>query len=363
MNDYRIRKTLTASMIAISLSLSACGGGTAPVSKVEETPRSVVTLAPSPEPTPTPLPYTSLFTGAALEEERLERPIAVMVNNFAAARPQSGLTEADVIWEVLAEGGITRLVAIFQSSTAITETIGPVRSNRPYLIDIADSYGAIMAHAGASQGGYAILQRQKKPYLDEISNAGAFYWRSKERKAPHNLYTNLEKLRQGRDKRGYHNDAPQVAYLFHEAGTAPTYLQAVEAKQFSFIFTLKNYRVGYEYDEATSLYKRFINDEPHTDKNNEQQLVASNLIVMNANHQTLDGEGRLEIDLTSGGKAILIQKGKAMEVEWLRAADEMIRWTKDGEEIKLLPGKTIVHIVPKRSELLEHIAGINFVKE
>src|SRR5690606_21935122 len=92
--------------------------------------------------------------------------------------------------------------------------IGPVRSNRPYFIGIADSFDAIIAHAGASNDAYAILQRQGKPYLDEITNAGSYYWRSSERKAPHNLYTNLTKLREGASKKGYNEEASIKGYSF-----------------------------------------------------------------------------------------------------------------------------------------------------
>lgn len=341
-------------LMVIMLSLTACGGGDGKQQPPEETP----TQTPSEEPTlPTQVPVTfsAPYTGLPHEVEPVNRPIAVMVNNFSAARPQSGLTNADVVWEVLAEGGITRLIAIFQSTNALTDTIGPIRSNRPYLIDVADSYKAVMSHAGASPEGYGILQKQKKPYLDEISNAGPYYWRSKDRKAPHNLYSNLEKLREGAAKRGYDNDKPQIAYTFTEAGSVASDPLAKTAEQLSFIFTLKNYKVGYQYDASTSVYKRTINGEPHIDKNNDQQLSATNLIIFETAHKTLDNEGRLSVDLTKGGKALLFQKGKVMEAEWVRASDGMLRWVKDGKELELIPGKTFIHIVPSKASLLDHI--------
>lgn len=117
-----------------------------------------------PEPTPAPVqeeqnveePSTSLYTapltGLPVDEAITRRPLAVMINNAPAARPQSGLSSADIILEVLAEGGITRFIAIFQSEGA-AETVGPVRSIRPYLIELGESYDGVLVHAGGSPGG------------------------------------------------------------------------------------------------------------------------------------------------------------------------------------------------------------------
>ncbi|MDQ0063240.1 DUF3048 domain-containing protein [Paenibacillus harenae] len=341
--------------LALVLLATACSGGNKAVegpvtSAGTDTP--VTTSIPE---TPKPLPYKASLTGIAMEKEAKARPIAVMINNFAAARPQSGLTNADVIYEVLAEGGITRLIAIFQSTEAIADTVGPVRSIRPYLIDIGESFGSVLAHAGGSTDGYAILQRQKKPYLDEISNAGGSFWRSKERKAPHNLYTSLEKLREGADQKGYKTDVTVPTYTFAEKGSSET---GVPATSIAITFMMQNYKVGYEYDAASGQYKRSIGDKPHIDMNNDQQLSASNLVVLGANHKTLDNEGRLSVDLERGGSAILFQQGKAVEADWVRAPDGMIRIVKNGTELPFVPGKTFFHIVPNKPTFAEHVTWV-----
>lgn len=357
--NNRLRASCTALLAAVMLASTACGSGEQAVNVTEnvEPEITMAPIAPTLAPTPTPLPYTAPLTGAGIEQEAKSRPIAVMINNFSAARPQSGLTGADVVWEVLAEGGITRLVAIFQSTEALTDTIGPIRSNRKYLIDIADSYGAVMAHAGGSPEAYGILQKQGKPYLDEITNAGSYYWRSKDRKAPHNLYSSLEKLREGASKRKYAEDNPVPVYRFSTDGTVSTAANAVEASDITIKFLLSDsYKVGYLYDAATGLYSRSINGEPHVDLNNNETLSASNLIVFETQHRTLDNVGRLAIDLESGGQAYLFQKGKQIEVDWVSGPDGMIRFaTPDGVEIALVPGKTYIHIVPNKEALAEHV--------
>lgn len=354
--DKRKHISAAALLMLLILLITACSGGNKGIEASEETVGSIEPSSKA-EATvePTPLPYEAPLTGLKREEAASARPIVIMINNFAAARPQSGLTNADVIWEVLAEGGITRLIAVFQSTDALADSIGPIRSIRPYLIDIADSYGAVMAHAGASNDGYDILQHQGKPYLDEISNAGSYFWRSKERKAPHNLYSSLEKLRTGAGQKKYSMEKQVPPYIFAEAGSTET---GVPAAGITISFLLKNYNVGYIYDSAAGLYKRSIGDKPHIDLNNNEQLSGTNLVVLGADHTTMDNEGRLAVDLTEGGSAILFQKGIAIDAEWVRAPDGMIRIVKDGAELPFVPGKTFFHIVPNKPTFKEHVTWV-----
>ncbi|HIW31726.1 MAG TPA: DUF3048 domain-containing protein [Candidatus Paenibacillus intestinavium] len=350
MKTFRRLKLGVLAVLAIGL--VGCGNGTTN-SDINISPTAtnpIVEATATPEP-PKPS-FQASFTGIGLEQEVNNAPIAVLINNLAPARPQSGLSQADMIWEVLAEGGITRLVAIFQSTPDNDFDIGPVRSNRPYFIDLADSFGAVIAHAGASNDAYAILQRQKKSYLDEISNAGPYYWRSSERKAPHNLYTNLAKLREGAEKKSYQTELSVKGYPFTEQDT----LTASGAiKKLEVIIQLKGYRVGYQYDEVKGTYLRSINDEPHIDKNNDEQLSTTNLIFMQTNHKVLDNEGRLSVDLQSGGDALIISHGHSIEGNWIRAEDGMIRFLQNGVEINFSKGKNIIHILPTGKAINEHV--------
>ncbi|WP_127496235.1 DUF3048 domain-containing protein [Paenibacillus glycanilyticus] len=350
----RIRRAWLVSLVILLVFISACSSGSgknageaAPSPTLSEEPEAT----PSAEPTPE-LSFTAPLTGLKRETDAAARPVAVMVNNLKPARPQSGLTNADVVWEVLAEGGITRLVAIFQSTDKGADAIGPIRSIRPYLIDIGESYGAILAHSGASNDAYDILQHQDKPYLDEISNAGPYFWRSKDRKAPHNLYSELDKLRAGAEKKGYRSDVTVPTYTFAEEGATAS---GAAASSIQIKFLLKDYKVSYEYDAASGLYKRLVNDEPHTDLNNGEQLSAANVVVLGANHKTLDDVGRLSVDLHAGGSALLFQKGKVVECEWVRASDNMVRLMKDGAELPFVPGKTFFQVVPNTPTFAEHV--------
>ncbi|MDQ6422530.1 DUF3048 domain-containing protein [Paenibacillus sp. LHD-117] len=357
--NNRLRTSLATLLAASLLVAAACSEAKDAVTNVNQETTTAPTAMATPSPSPTPLPYIAPLTGLGLEQEAKSRPLAVMINNFSAARPQSGLSQADVLWEVLAEGGITRLVAIFQSADTMTDTIGPIRSNRKYLIGIADSYGAIMAHAGGSPEAYGILQKQGKPYLDEITNAGSYFWRSKDRKAPHNLYSTQEKLREGAAKKKYDENVPVPVYKFSPNGSIMEQAGTTEARDITINFLMDNYKVGYQYDETSGLYKRSINGEPHIDLNNNETLSAANLIVFETGHKTLDNVGRLSVDLESGGEAYLFQKGKKMDIDWVSAPDGMIRFaTKDGAEIALVPGHTFIHVVPNKPALAEHVEWV-----
>jgi len=350
MKAKRLTVSLGVMLLVMTLLLASCGskqekspdGNTSSPDNITEDNDHIIPIEPS---------NVALLTGLKVEEVSDKRAIAVMINNMAKARPQSGLIHADMIWEVLAEGGVTRLVAIFQSDT-FSDPIGPVRSIRPYLIELGESYGGILAHAGASNDAYAILQRQKKPNLDEITNAGPYFWRDKSRKAPHNLYTNLEKLREGAEKRKYDTIAPVPTYPFAEQGATEG---GTPAANVALKFQLKNYKVSYTYNEEKREYARFIDDKPHTDLTSGQQLISNNLVVLGAVHEVLDDVGRLKVDLSSGGPAMLIQLGQAIECSWERGVDGVIRIVKDGAELPFVPGKTFYHIVPMKPTFAEHI--------
>ncbi|GFN33264.1 DUF3048 domain-containing protein [Paenibacillus xylaniclasticus] len=344
---------LTALLLAAALTVTACGSSEKKEPKQSTAVETQPTMTEPVQSEQTPVSaFTAPLTGLPVEQEAKLRPIAVMVNNYKAARPQSGLTQADVVWEALAEGGITRLVAIFQSATT-TDPIGPIRSIRPYLIDIGDSYHAVLVHAGASNDAYDILQHHGgRDYLDEISNAGAYYWRDKSRKAPHNLYSDLGKMRDGAERKKYTADVPIPSYTFASegAGTYDGIANTIDIK-----FLLEDYKVNYSYDAAKNVYLRSINGEAHIDLNNNEQLSASNVVVIGADQQAYDNVGRMKVDLSSGGKALLFQNGQAVACEWTRQGTEAIRLVKDGKELQFIPGHTYFHVVPNKPTFEDHV--------
>lgn len=334
--------------------VSACGTGDQSAASQEGiAPAETADPAENAASEPPAPAYTAPLTGLPLQEPLTRRPLAIMINNAPAARPQSGLIDADVVYEVLAEGGVTRLVSIFHSQ-ADSAKIGPIRSIRPYMIDLGESYHGVLVHAGASNDAYAILQRQHKEDLDEITNAGAYFWRDKSRKAPHNLYSNVEKLLEGAVKHNYATeDAAVPGYAFYGENEGPD--SAETASRVEIKFQLDNYRVGYEYDAAAGRYKRSVNGTPHTDLESGEQLTAANVVVMGADHKVLDDVGRLDVELELGGEAVLFQQGKMIRARWIRQADDIIRFAKDNRELPMVPGNTYIHIVPNSPDFDSHV--------
>jgi hypothetical protein len=309
-------------------------------------------IVPEQPPVSQPQPaYTFPLTGMPSEIKQEARPVMVVVNNAPQARPQSGLTQADLLFEVLAEGEITRLIAFYQSHST-PDPVGPVRSIRPYFISLGKSYGAIQVHAGGSPDGYETIRKQKIENLDEITNASPYFWREKSRKAPHNLYTSLDLARQGARKHGLSDQGPDApVYAFLPSKPSGAALEtigpgAAEALKLEVTFLLKSYRVSYAYDPAQHKYLRSINDTPHLDQNNEEPISAANVVVMAAEHKVLDQEGRRDVKLTGSGQALLFQRERE---------ESPIRWYEQGREVQLLPGQTHVMIVPNAPSLEQHV--------
>ncbi|WP_165842311.1 DUF3048 domain-containing protein [Paenibacillus xerothermodurans] len=298
--------------------------------------------------------HAAPFTGMPLHEKAEQRPAMVMLNNHPSARPQSGISYADVLYESLAEGEITRIAAVYQS-TDYGGPIGPVRSIRPYYIDLSKIYDALIIHAGGSPDAYQRLARQKPPYLDEITNAGGSFWRESFRKAPHNLYTDLTRIRTGADKLGHREDyaAPQAVPAFlHDELDKP----GDPSSGVTVTFLLDSYKVAYKYDAQRKVYDRFVNDEPHEDLSNHEQLAATNVVILAARHIVLDNEGRRDIRLIGSGQGIVLQRGKHDTVSWKRKdASDRFHLTRDGVEVGLYPGKTHYLIVPDAPSLDAHV--------
>lgn len=346
-------------LLAGCLTWIAAGCQTVP----PETVKTVVVEQEAPPSPPPPVKTEPAFreplTGMPSERKIEDRTVMVMINNAPQARPQSGLTQADMLLEVLAEGEITRIVGIFQSSTS-KDPIGPVRSIRPYFIEIGKSFGAIQVHAGGSPDGYEKLKKERIAALDEITNAGSAFWRDRSRKAPHNLYTDLEKIREVAGERGFTANPlthPVYTFVKNDAGAVETITaDAEDAPRVDITFLMKSYKVSYEFDAASRSYKRSINGSKHIDLNNEEQLSAASVIVMGAKHRTLDNVGRLDVKLTGTGPALLFQQGKVKKVEWKRdKASDPIRFYDQGREAAFQQGQTHILIVPDTPSFESHV--------
>ncbi|MFC7750142.1 DUF3048 domain-containing protein [Paenibacillus thermoaerophilus] len=334
----------------VALTAAGCGGQAAdePVPAPSALPSAApsASLAPSPTPEPFAFPLTGLGSPTAVRD----RPIMVMIENSPAARPQTGLDEADIVYEILAEGEITRFAAFFQSKSP--EVIGPVRSIRPYYVELGEGWDAVLVHAGWSPAAITRIKQRGLNHFDQVYGDDRYYWRDKSRKAPHNLYTSIAKIREGIAAKKYRQEwkTPPLPAFAKPGGSlaasaSPEGPSTVRSAARTDIPYIGGYDVAYEYDAATGLYGRLMEGKPHKDARSDRQLTAANVLILETKHVVLDKEGRRDVDLDGPGKGMWLAEGQAREIKWARK-DGILRASIDGREIALKPGTTWVQIVP-----------------
>ncbi|CAH1223856.1 Putative lipoprotein YerB [Paenibacillus allorhizoplanae] len=334
------------------LTLAGCSDATSVISTATpETVPVTTTVSPTPATQPTTtaetqLPYKFPLTGLPTDHEVKTRPYMVMVENAPQARPQTGLDQADIVYEILAEGEITRFVSVFQSQAA--EAIGPVRSIRPYFVEIGDALDAIIVHAGWSQDAMDMMAGRNLAHLDEVYGDGAYYWRSTDRKAPHNLYTSVDKMKKGAEARKFRTEWNGPLLTFAKAGQVKLTGAAVHYIQIPY---LMGYFASYDYDAAKGVYLRSMEGKPHLDKETGKQLQTKNLLVLESKHQIIDKEGRRIVDVFGPNKGVIFQEGLSQAITWERKNGMLRAYASDGKEVPLLPGNTWVQIVPEGTKL------------
>lgn len=307
------------------------------------------------------------------ERERWEkrRPLGIMVENHLEARPQSGLSSADIVYEAVAEGGITRFLAIFYCQDS--KIVGPVRSARTYYLDFISEYGdkPLYAHVGgANTPGPADALGQIADYgwlglndLNQFSIGFPTFWRDYERlpgvATEHTMYTSTERLWSTAKKRGLTN-VDGKGFRWDQKFTPWSFKDdlSLEERPDSFIVEFpfwegyKSYSVKWVYEKETNSYKRFNGGTAHKDKNNNKQLTAKTIILTfmtetNAN-DGYENNAHLLYGTKGSGKAIVLLDGKRVEGTWQKK-DRLSRmkfFNKEGNEIKLNRGQIWIEILP-----------------
>ncbi|MFZ7942629.1 DUF3048 domain-containing protein [Neobacillus sp. 19] len=343
-------KKWAVALAAVALLFSGCSKEKVkePVKKEKVVEKVVEKEAEKPE-----FPYYFPLTGVGSQTSTEERAIAVMVNNHPKARPQSGLNKADIVYEVLAEGDITRFLAVFQSEKPAN--IGPVRSARDYYIELAKGLDALYVAHGWSEEAKQMLEGN---YVDNINGMvydGTLFQRSSARKAPHNSYITYENILKGAEQKNYsmEKSPPSFTFLSEEDRKNITGNEANSVKV--------SYSSGgisdslYQYDSALGKYKRFSGGEQTVDLDSNEPVLLDNILIIEAIHNVIDSVGRRDIDLTSGGKGYLIQMGKESEVEWANRNGRIVPM-KNGEEVPFVQGRTWVNVVPANPGLQSSVS-------
>lgn len=283
-------------------------------------------------------PKTNPLTGEIVTQLPA-RPYIVSIDNSGPSRPQSGISEADMVYEFPVEGGLSRLEPIFYSKNP--DKIGPTRSARPYFIDMAREYKAVFVHHGWSPQAKKYLKTNVIPYISAFSYNEVFY-RSTDRNAPHNSYTTGKDVwKVMKDKKW---DEQQGTRKFQFLGDGE---QQEGNSAVNIDINYKACKNNYKYSEKSGLYKRSVAGEKYTDKETEKQITTRNILVQKVKSKLLDEKGRLKINMTAGGEAILFTNGVAVEGSWSRKDldSPTIFVDKEGKELKLNVGVTWVQVV------------------
>ncbi|MDQ1004339.1 hypothetical protein QFZ28_004879 [Neobacillus niacini] len=299
------------------------------------------------------LPYHYPLTGLGSEIETDGRAVAVMINNHPKARPQSGLHKADVVYELLAEGDVTRFLAVFQSEKP--DKMGPVRSARDYYIDLAKGLDALFIAHGYSEEARELLESDFVDNLNGMVYDGTLFKRASFREAPHNSYITYGNVLKGAKEKKYsmNQSPPAFQFLSEEDSKSVTGNNAISVKisySASGVFNST-----YEYDELVGKYKRYSDGDQTTDYETKEPILLDNLFIIETTHQVIDEAAHKEIDLQSGGSGYLVQKGKAMEVEW-KNDNGLLVPIRNGEVVPFVQGKTWVNVIPTKPGLQSSVS-------
>ncbi len=344
---------------ACLLAFSACGNQkqafpwTPPESTASATPHFTLTTSPSQrvaeqEAALAAMPKNPLTGETGYPESAVgKRPVAIMVNNLNAALPHRGLSQADILYEVVVEGGITRMLAVFADITAIPD-VGPVRSARHYYTDFVAPYDALYVHFGGSTPGKAAIQNRGIDNMDGlIYGTTAFTkdnWRAQNRGVEHSYFINGASIQSVAEKRGYTLEGETSAPLVISQD------KVEPAQKASSVYVKFSGYTNSEFtwNSDTGLYEKKRNGEPHIDENNSQVLQFANVLVLSTSITSYDGGDLREVALGSG-TGWFFTGGGYEEINWSKGnyQNQFTFTKKDGSPITGNVGPTFIAIIDR----------------
>lgn len=275
-----------------------------------------------------------------------QRPFAVMINNIEEAIPQSGISQAEIVYECLVEYNITRLLCEFQNIDNLNK-VGPIRSARHYYMDLAQDQDAIFTHFGQSIFAQARIENGY-PTISGLSGYSEdVFYRSDDREAPHNVYSTKEGLLAGVQDTGMTRDYPEGykgSLNFNHEDTVPE--TGDGAVKVVLPFTYNN--PWFEYHAEDRLYYRYQYGAPHIDMENNEQLRFKNIIIQYAQRSIISDEDHQDYALIGNGTGLYITDGKVNKINWKRdsESDKTTYTYENGSPVYLNQGKTFIAVAP-----------------
>lgn len=291
----------------------------------------------------------STLTGLWVPEEvGKKRPFAVQFSNFKTVSNQWGIGQADIVYEAIVEGGITRLLAIGENYSG--DRLGSIRSSRHYFVSLADEYDAIYIHYGKTKYARAKLAEVGIDNLDGETGIGTtVFYRDKSMKAPHNAFASLDGIFAGIKKKGYDTEQPEAYEAHYQFFPEDTdLLSDTTANRVSIGFS--GYTSPYlEYNAKDKRYYRYQFGGPHKDANTGEQLDFKNIIIQFVREWDIDKNDYQTMDLEdASGSGYYISNGKKVDITWKKkeASKWMRYYDASGEELTINPGKTFIALFP-----------------
>ncbi len=305
------------------------------------TPVAIVKKVEKPKPKPV-IKYYSPLTGNLLADKAsMTKPVTgIMIENSPDARPQSGLKDSGVVFEAIAEGGITRFLVLYQQEKP--QLIGPVRSLRLYDVDWLAAFNAGIGHVGGSAAALAEIRNGSYRDLDQFFNSGS-YWRATDRYAPHNVYTSFDRLEALNNAKGY-TSSTFTGFSRTDGKTSSN----TDATSIDITISSSLYNSSYVYNTKDNNYSRSQGGEAHMDRESGQ-ITPSVVIAMRVDESTVLEDGYRESITTVGtGAAVIFQNGNATNATWHKASklDQITFTDATGKDIPLDRGQTWIVAVP-----------------
>lgn len=281
-----------------------------------------------------------------------DRPIAVMLDNHSDAWPQAGLQEAYMVYEIIVEGGETRLMALFKGVDL--EKIGPVRSARHYFLDYAMENDAIYAHFGESPQADSDIKKYSINEIDGIAEDGTTFWRVNDKVSPHNAVTSTAKLLESARNKKYKITSREDSVLNYVTEEVD-----LEEGQEALSVTIPHSQlqtVKYEYDEENKVYERYARGKEQVDWDTEKTITTKNIIITFCDNYDLadtEDKGRQGLKNIGTFDGYYITNGKAIKIKCIKTdRDEQTKYQDlVGNEIKVNDGNTFVNICPSDAKV------------
>ena len=295
-----------------------------------------------------------------------DRPIAVMIDNHSGAWPQANLNKAYIVYEIVVEGGETRLMAVFKGQNL--EKIGPVRSSRHYFLDYALENDAIYVHHGWSPQAQSDIPKLGVNNINGIQESSKNFWRVKDKSAPHNLFTNTQAILEIAQRKGYKTTSEKESILNYvadefdlsekyetttdeNAENTTTKTETLDATTVTIPHSQLQ-TVKYEYNAETKTYTRYARGKLQKDYITGDPVTTKNIIITKCNNYTLttdtEGKGRQGLNNIGTFDGYYITNGKAIPIKCTKSArnTQTVYKDLDGNEIEVNDGNTFINICP-----------------